>query len=59
MIIKEQNGSTPQSGTVFQNGFRVEPFWLHFLLTDKLNPGFLHTTIISHVYIPLDKHSEY
>ncbi len=30
MIIKEKNGSTFQSGTVVQNGSRVEPFWLHF-----------------------------
>ncbi len=30
MIIKGNNGSTVQGGTVFQNGSRVEPFWLHF-----------------------------
>ncbi len=33
MIIKEKNGSTLQGGTVFQNGSRVEPFWLHFFLS--------------------------
>ncbi len=30
MFIKGKNGSTLQGGTVFQNGSRVEPFWLHF-----------------------------
>ncbi len=30
MIIKGKNGSTLQDGTVFQNGSRVEQFWLHF-----------------------------
>ncbi len=30
MIIKGKNGSTIQCGTVFQNGSRVEPFWLYF-----------------------------
>ncbi len=30
MIIKGKNGSTLQGGTVFLNGSRVEPFWLHF-----------------------------
>ncbi len=33
MIIKEKNGSTFQSGTIFQNGFRVELFWLYFFLS--------------------------
>ncbi len=29
-ICKEKNASTLQSGTVFHNRSKVEPFWLHF-----------------------------
>ncbi len=30
MIIKEKMAPLLKSGAVFQNGSRVEPFWLHF-----------------------------
>ncbi len=33
IIVKEKNGSTLQSRTVFQNCSRVEPFWIHFFLS--------------------------
>ncbi len=38
MIMKEKNGSTLQSGIVFQNSSRVEPFWLHLFLSALPNP---------------------
>ncbi len=29
-FMVRKNGSTLQGGTIFQNGSRVQPFWLHF-----------------------------
>ncbi len=33
-LLRKKNGSTLQSGTVFQNGSRVEPFWLHIFFSE-------------------------
>ncbi len=33
MIIKEKMAPLLKSGAVFQNGSRVEPFWLHFFFS--------------------------
>ena len=33
MIIKEKTAPLLKSGAVFQNGSRVEPFWLHFFFS--------------------------
>ncbi len=32
-LKKGPNGSTLESGTVFQNSSRVEPLWLHFFFS--------------------------
>ena len=32
-VLHQKNGSILQSGTVFQNDSRMEPFWLHFFLS--------------------------
>ena len=34
MIIKEKTAPLFKSGAVFQNGSRVEPFWLHFFFSE-------------------------